>query len=52
MSKIVAQRNIFINTENLNYGDGTQFRVSVPPAPFTVKSNQRMKLTLMNKSYQ
>lgn len=47
-SHIIAQRNVFINTETMNFGDGSQWRVSVPPAPFTIKGNQRMKLTLMN----
>ena len=41
-SHIIAQRNVFINTETMNFGDGSQWRVSVPPAPFTIKGNQRM----------
>jgi len=47
-SNIIAHRNIFINTESMNFGDGSQWRVSVPPAPFSIKSNQRIKLTLMS----
>lgn len=48
MHNIIAQRNIFINTETLNFGDGQQCRISVPPAPFTLKANQRMKLSLQS----
>ena len=52
MHNIIAQRNIFINTETLNIGDGQQCRISVPPAPFTLKANQRMKLSLQSLQFR
>ena len=48
MSKIIASRNMYINTEVTPYGNGESFRISLPPAPFSCKSNQRMSLTLLN----
>lgn len=48
MHNIIAQRNVFIDTESMNFGDGSQWRISIPPAPFAIKANQRMKLSLMS----
>ncbi len=45
---IVARKNMYINTESLAYGNGDSWRVSIPPAPFSCKANQRMRLTVLN----
>lgn len=45
---IICRKNMFINTETLTYAGGDSWRVSLPPAPFSCKANQRMKLTLLN----
>lgn len=45
---VVASRNIFLDSEFVPYGNGESFRVALPPAQFSCRANQMMRITLTN----